>query len=45
MAYKLISNIYYMINKDIENQINNEEIKKISCVTCTIISSTFSFCS
>ena len=34
-----------MINNDIENQINNKQIKKISCVACTIISSTFIFCS
>ena len=33
------------MNNDIENQINNERIKKLSCVACTIIIGTFIFCS
>ena len=33
-----------MINNDIENQINNKQIKKLSCVACTIIIGTFVFC-
>ena len=32
------------MNNDIENQMMNNQIKKLSCVTCTIIIGTFVFC-
>ena len=32
------------MGNDIENQMMNNQIKKLSCVACTIIVSTFVFC-
>ena len=32
------------MDNDIENQMMNNQIKKLSCVACTIIIGTFVFC-
>ena len=32
------------MDNDIENQMINNQIKKFSCVVCTIIIGTFAFC-
>ena len=32
------------MNNDIENQMMNNQIKKLSCVACTIFIGTFVFC-
>ena len=48
MIYLIYINKYIIYNNmdnDIENQITNNEIKKLSCVACTIIIGTFIFCS
>ena len=36
--------IYNNMDNDFENQMINNQIKKISCVACTIIIGTFVFC-
>ena len=47
MIYLIYINKYLIYNNmdnDIENQMINNQIKKISCVACTIIIGTFLFC-
>ena len=47
MIYLIYINKYLIYNNmdnDIENQMMNNQIKKLSCVVCTFIMGTFVFC-
>ena len=47
MIYLIYVNKYLIYNNmdnDIENQMMNKQIKKLSCVACTIFIGTFVFC-